>query len=225
MKKKTVRGGSNATNKRMRCRRRVNAKTRRNRTRRGGSTTEQIGAAAQLRAYFPYNESNEDPVHKALNDIVHHENRANRFHDITFSYDPHAQVIINQAYRIINEHPEHEPAIKDQMHIAKRKAERSMPRIFPKVPKGQKVPKGPVEEFPDLPRLVKDSVPYVGQAPVHVQVANIHAPHLARSAAEGAIMHELPDQVQVAMHPPPPLVGTVNAAATKRLLTLLGKNS
>jgi len=223
MKKKTVRGGSNATNKRMRCRRRVNAKTRRNRS--GGSTTEQIGAAAQLRAYYPYNESNEDQVHKALNDIVHHENRHNRYHDPEFKYNPHAQVIINQAYRIINEHPDHEQAIKDQMHIAKRKAERSMPRIFPKVPKGQKVPKGPVEEFPDLPvaRLVKDpdSVPYVGSAPVHVQVANIHAPHLAMSAAEGAIMHELP--AQVAKHPPPPLVGNVNIAATKGLLSLLGK--
>lgn len=217
MKKKTVRGGSNATNKRMRCRRRVNAKTRRNRS--GGSTTEQIGAAAQLRAYFPYDLSKEHEVHKALNDIVHHENKHNnRYHDPEFKYNPYAQLMINEAYRIINEHPEHEQAIKDQMHIAKRKAERSMPRIFPKVPKGQKVPKGPVEEFPDLPvaRLVK-----VGQAPVHVPVARIHAPHLARSAAEGAIMHELPDQV--AMHPPPPLVGSVNIAATKGLLSLLGK--
>ena len=224
MKKKTVRGGSNATNKRMRCRRRVNTKTRRNRS--GGSTTEQIGAAAQLRAYFPYDLSKENPVHKYLNDIVHHENQHNRYHDPEFKYNPDAQVIINEAYRIINHHPEHEQAIKDQMHIAKRKAERSMPRIFPTVPKGQKVPKGQVEEFPDLPvaRLVEDSdsVPYVGPAPVHVPVANIHAPHLARSAAEGAIMYELP----VAMHPlppPPPLVGNVNAAATKGLLSFLRK--
>ena len=205
MKKKTVRGGLKATNKRMRCRRRVNAKTRRNRNRRGGSTTEQIGAAAQMRAYFPYNESNEDPVHKALNDIVHHENSSNRFYDPTFSYNPYAQSAIDDAYRIINDQTEHEPAIKAQMLIAKKKAKQSngLPQIV------HSKSSGPVEEFPGLP---------VGPAPVKVPVDIIHAPHRARPAAEVAIMHELP--AQVAMHPPP-LVGTVDTVATKNLFGLM----
>ena len=229
MKKKTVRGGLKATNKRMRCRRRVNAKTRRNRTRRnrnrrGGSTTEQIGAAAQMRAYFPYNVLKDDPVHQALNDIVHHENSSNRFYDPTFSYNPYAQNAIDEAYRIINDQTEHEQAIKDQLLIAKRKAKRS--NGLP-LPQNVVQPKSsdPVEEFPGLPvlpRPVKDSLPYVGPAPVHVHVpvASIHAPHLAKPAA--AIMYELP--AQVAMHPPPPLVGNVNPAATQGLLSFLAKN-
>lgn len=221
MKKKTVRGGLKATNKRMRCRRRVNAKTRRNRNRRGGSTTEQIGAAAQMRAYFPYNESNEDPVHKALNDIVHHENSSNRFYDPTFSYNPYAQSAIDEAYKIIND-ADVDQAIKAQMLIAKKKAQKSngLPQIV------HSKSSDPVEEFPGLPvlsRPVKDSLPYVGPAPVYVPVAKIYAPHRAKPAAEGAIMYELPDQV-ASIHAPP-LVGNVNAAATKELLSFLVKKN
>ena len=221
MKKKTVRGGLKATNKRMRCRRRVNAKTRRNRNRRGGSTTEQIGAAAQMRAYFPYNESNEDPVHKALNDIVHHENSSNRFYDPTFSYNPYAQSAIDEAYKIIND-ADVDQAIKAQMLIAKKKAQKSngLPQIV------HSKSSDPVEEFPGLPvlsRPVNDSLPYVGPATVKVPVDIIHAPHLATPAAEVAIMYELP--AQVAMNPPPPLVGNVNAAATKELLSFLVKKN
>ena len=220
MKKKTVRGGLKATNKRMRCRRRVNAKTRRNRNRRGGSTTEQIGAAAQMRAYFPYNVLKDHPVHQALNDIVHHENSSNRFYDPTFSYNPYAQNAIDEAYRIIND-ADVDQAIKAQMLIAKKKAQKSngLPQIV------HSKSSDPVEEFPGLPvlsRPVKDSLPYVGPAPVHVHVpvASIHAPHLAKPAA--AIMYELP--AQVAMHPPPPLVGNVNPVATQGLLSFLAKN-
>jgi hypothetical protein len=229
MKIKTVRKGARATNKRMRRRRRVNAKTRRNRTRsnrnrRGGSTTEQIGAAAQMRAYFPYNVLKDHPVHQALNDIVHHENSSNRFYDPTFSYNPYAQNAIDDAYRIINDQTEHEQAIKDQLLIAKRKAKRS--NGLP-LPQNVVQPKSsdPVEDFPGIPVLpmpVKVPVPYVGPAPVHVPVASIHAPHLEKRAAEVAIMYELP--AQVAMNPPPPPVGNVNAAATQGLLSFLAKN-
>ena len=219
MKKKTVRGGLKATNKRMRCRRRVNAKTRRNRNRRGGSTTEQIGAAAQMRAYFPYNVLKDHPVHQALNDIVHHENSSNRFYDPTFSYNPYAQNAIDEAYRIIND-ADVDQAIKAQMLIAKKKAQKSngLPQIV------HSKSSDPVEEFPGLPvlsRPVKDSLPYVGPALVKVPVDIIHAPHLANPAAEVAIMYELPAQV-ASIHAPP-LVGNVNTAATKGLLSFLAK--
>jgi hypothetical protein len=224
MKIKTVRKGARATNKRMIRRRRVNAKTRRNRTRRGGSTTEQIGAAAQMRAYFPYNVLKDHPVHQALNNIVHHE-RQSRFHDPAFNYDPYAQEMIDAAYRIINDNADIDPAIKMQMRIAKRKAINSngLPQIVVQ-PKSS----DPVEDFPGLPVLpmpVKVPVPYVGPAPVHVSVASIHAPHLAKAAAfqsdPVAMMYELP--AQVAMNPPPPPVGTVNTAANKQLLSFLKK--
>ena len=189
MKKKTVRRGSTATNKRMR---RVNAKTRRNRTRRGGSTTEQIGAAAQMRAYFPYNALNDHQVHQALNQVVHHEDASNRFHDTAFNYDPYAQEMIDEAYRIIKNNADIDPAIKMQMKIAKRKASKSngLPQIVVQ-PKSSV----PVEDFPGLPVLPR---------PVKVPVAIIHAPHLD----------------QVAMHPPP-LVGTVDTVATKNLFGLM----
>jgi hypothetical protein len=112
-----------------------------------------------------------------------------------------------------------------QMRIAKRKAINSngLPQIVVQ-PKSS----DPVEDFPGLPVLpmpVKVPVPYVGPAPVHVSVASIHAPHLAKAAAfqsdPVAMMYELP--AQVAMNPPPPPVGTVNTAATKQLLSFLKK--
>jgi len=225
MKIKTVRKGARATNKRMRRRRCVNAKTRRNRTRRGGSTTEQIGAAAQMRAYFPYNPLIDHHVHQALNQIVHHEAvQNNRYHDQAFNYDPHAQLMIEEAYRIIKNDVTIDPAIKHQMKIAKRKAEKSngLPQIVV-----QSKSSGPVEEFPGLPVLprpvkvpVSVPVPDVVPVPVHVPVANIHAPHLARAAAEGPSFQ--PDPM-AKMHAPP-IMGTVDNAATQRLRNFMKLN-
>ena len=189
MKRQTVRGRAKATGKSEQTRRRrVKAKTRRNnRNRRGGSTTEQIGAAAQMRAFMPFLPEGHHPVRQALNDIVHHEAH-NRFNDPAFNYDPEAQKVINKAYHMTVIGPE----IKAQLLIAKRKAENSAGLSLP-CDIQQQVQS---EDFPDLPvlpnRLAQASYETVPPAQasyetvppaqasyepvINVQVAKIHTP-------------------------------------------------
>jgi hypothetical protein len=81
---------------------------------RGGSTTEQIGAAAQMRAFLPRHSA----TRNALNHIVHHESK-NRFHD---RYSPATQSAINNAFRAISANPRVSRRTKKHMKIAKQKA-------------------------------------------------------------------------------------------------------
>lgn len=85
--------------------------------RRGGSTTEQIGAAAQMRAFLPRHSA----TRNALNHIVHHESN-NRFHDANYRHSPATQTVINKAFRAINANPRVSRRTKKQMKIAKQKA-------------------------------------------------------------------------------------------------------
>jgi len=84
---------------------------------RGGSTTEQIGAAAQMRAFLPRHSA----TRNALNHIVHHESN-NRFHDANYRHSPATQTAINKAFRTINANPRVSRRTKKQMKIAKQKA-------------------------------------------------------------------------------------------------------
>jgi len=84
---------------------------------RGGSTTEQIGAAAQMRAFLPRHSA----TRNALNHIVHHESK-NRFHDANYRHSPKTQAVINRAYRAINANPNISQRTKKHMKIAKHKA-------------------------------------------------------------------------------------------------------
>ena len=180
MKRQTLRGRAKATGKSEQTRRRrVKAKTRRNnRNRRGGSTTEQIGAAAQMRAFMPFLPEGHHPVRQALNDIVHHEAH-NRFNDPAFNYDPEAQKVIVQAHKMIQENPDILPEIKAQMLLAKRKAENSAGLQLPQFV--QPVPVPSVVDFPDLPVLLPNRrppapVPAPLPVPVPVHVAKVYTP-------------------------------------------------
>jgi hypothetical protein len=84
---------------------------------RGGSTTEQIGAAAQMRAFLPRHSA----TRNALNHIVHHESK-NRFHDANYRHSSATQTAINKAFRAINANPRVSRRTKKQMKIAKQKA-------------------------------------------------------------------------------------------------------
>ena len=84
---------------------------------RGGSTTEQIGAAAQMRAFLPRYST----IRNALNHIVHHESN-NRFHDANYRHSPATQAVINKAFRAINTNPRVSRRTKKHMKIAKQKA-------------------------------------------------------------------------------------------------------
>jgi len=84
---------------------------------RGGSTTEQIGAAAQMRAFLPRYST----IRNALNHIVHHESN-NRFHDANYRHSPATQSAINKAFREINANPRVSRRTKKHMKIAKQKA-------------------------------------------------------------------------------------------------------
>jgi hypothetical protein len=87
------------------------------RRKRGGSTTEQIGAAAQMRAFLPRHSA----TRNALNHIVHHESK-NRFHDANYRYSPATQSAINNAFRAISANPRVSRRTKKHMKIAKQKA-------------------------------------------------------------------------------------------------------
>jgi hypothetical protein len=87
------------------------------RHKRGGSTTEQIGAAAQMRAFLPIHSA----TRNALNHIVHHESK-NRFHDANYRYSPATQSAINKAFRAISANPRVSRRTKKHMKIAKQKA-------------------------------------------------------------------------------------------------------
>jgi hypothetical protein len=84
---------------------------------RGGSTTEQIGAAAQMRVFLPRYSA----TRNALNHIVHHESN-NRFHDANYRHSPATQAAINKAFRAINANPRVSRRTKKHMKIAKQKA-------------------------------------------------------------------------------------------------------
>lgn len=84
---------------------------------RGGSTTEQIGAAAQMRAFLPRHSA----TRNALNHIVHHESN-NRFHDANYRHSPATQAAINRAFRAISANPRVSRRTKKHMKIAKQKA-------------------------------------------------------------------------------------------------------
>lgn len=87
---------------------------------RGGSTTEQIGAAAQMRAFLPRNST----TRNALNYIVHHESN-NMFHDMNYKHDRNAQLAINNAFRLINANASISQRTKKKMMIAKKKSARA----------------------------------------------------------------------------------------------------
>jgi len=85
---------------------------------RGGSTTEQIGTAAQMRAFLPRHSI----TRNALNHIVHHEEVQNKYHDPTYRYDHGAQAVINSAFQLINGNPNISRRTKKQMKIARKKS-------------------------------------------------------------------------------------------------------
>jgi hypothetical protein len=132
---------------------RGNSKTKakgRGRTRCGGSTTEQIGAAAQMRVYL-------DPstaTHQLLNEIVHHESRSNRFHDLEYKYDPQAQKHLTEAYKMINRNHEISEGIKAQMRIAKKKAKKSNGIVVPPIVHQSELPAYPELVAPPRPPRV-----------------------------------------------------------------------
>jgi hypothetical protein len=95
--------------------RNIRAKTHRMR---GGSTTEQIGASAQMRGFLTdRNLATRNLLHK----IVHHESH-NKFHDLHYNYDPLAQSVIDDACIFIQQDPNISNEIKVQMKIAREKA-------------------------------------------------------------------------------------------------------
>ena len=88
---------------------------------RGGSTTEQIGTAAQMRAFLPRNSM----TRNALNHIVHHEDAQNKYYDPAYMYDHNAQAVINDAFRLINANSNISRRTKKKMMIAKKKSARA----------------------------------------------------------------------------------------------------
>jgi hypothetical protein len=162
MKKRTIRTkakgrGKNHTKAKGRGNSKTKAKGRgrthakgRGKTRRGGSTTEQIGAAAQMRVYL-------DPstaTHQLLNEIVHHESRSNRFHDLEYKYDPQAQKHLTDAYDMINRNHEISEDIKAQMRIAKKKAKKSNGIVVPPIVHQSELPAYPELVAPPRPARV-----------------------------------------------------------------------
>jgi hypothetical protein len=88
---------------------------------RGGSTTEQIGTAAQMRAFLPRNSM----TRNALNHIVHHEDAQNKYYDPAYMHDHNAQKVINNAFRLINANSNISRRTKKKMMIAKKKSARA----------------------------------------------------------------------------------------------------
>ena len=143
MKKRTIRNkakgrGNTKAKAKGRGMTKANAKGR-GKTRRGGSTTEQIGAAAQMRVYL----NPSTTTHQLLNEIVHHESR-NRFHDLEYNYNPEAQTYISDAYKMIRRTDGISEDIKKQMQIAKKKAKRSSGIVVPIIARQSP------SEFPEL---------------------------------------------------------------------------
>ena len=88
---------------------------------RGGSTTEQIGTAAQMRTFLPRNST----TRNALNHIVHHEDVQNKYYDPNYQHDNDAQTVINNAFRLINANSNISRRTKKKMMIAKKKSARA----------------------------------------------------------------------------------------------------
>ena len=203
MKKRTIRikaKGRGRTH--AKAKGRGNSKTKakgRGRTRCGGSTTEQIGAAAQMRVYL-------DPstaTHQLLNEIVHHESR-NRFHDLEYKYDPQAQKHLTEAYEMINRNDEISEDIKAQMRIAKKKAKKSNGIVVPPIARRS--------ELPAYPELVAPPRPH---RPAHVDA-------VVRVAPESVLRPQpqvQPVQPQVQPVQPPT---NVDVARTNLLRSSLG---
>ena len=144
MKKRTIRNkakgrGNTKAKAKGRGMTKANAKGR-GKTRRGGSTTEQIGAAAQMRVYL----NPSTTTHQLLNEIVHHESPSNRFHDLEYKYDPQAQKHLTDAYEMISRTDEISEDIKAQMRIAKKKAKKSSGIVVPIIARQSP------SEFPEL---------------------------------------------------------------------------
>jgi len=203
-------------------RRRNGAKThRRRRTRRrtlrGGSTTEQIGAAAQMRAYMPYEQEGQHPVRFELNNIVHHE-RPNHFSDQHFDYNQAAQNNIDMAYNIIENNTDVERGIKDQMLIAKNKAQRSRMNTVT-------IPlQNTHQHFPHLP--LRETPTTLRPKPVHVPVDVIYAPHREpqpqpQPQPTTNNQQPPPNPVHVPVNVPVHVPQNVDAARTKSLHTML----
>jgi len=197
--KRRMRVGSNT------CHRRHH---RRHRKRSGGSTTEQIGAAAQMRPYIPVTYS----MKNDLNSIVHHENVSSIFHDTSFRFNPHAQHIIDGAYEFINGQPRLDDEIKNQMKLARQKANDSM---SPPTPSWGNA----AWEFPDLPSrsrplsaLSAPSAPSVITVPV--AVAHVATPH--GIVYQHQPQHNLPLAIQSAK---PTRIDISSTAALKHMLT------
>lgn len=156
-------------------RRRVGSKTcrrhrHRHRKRRGGSTTEQIGAATQMRHFLPDSGSQ---MKIDLNAIVHHEDPYSRFHDTSFPYNPVAQRIIDDAHSWIVGHESTPHTIKEQMSIARQKArDSSMPRFMPQPTAPSSV--DAAGNFPALPVIPRP--PPVVPVAHRVEVAHVITP-------------------------------------------------
>jgi hypothetical protein len=154
-------------------RRRVGSKTcrrRRHRKRRGGSTTEQIGAATQMRHFLPDSGSQ---MKIDLNAIVHHEDPYSRFHDTSFPYNPVAQRIIDDAHNLIDRHGGTSHTIKEQMSIARQKAQdSSIPRFMPQPTAPSSV--DAAGNFPALPVIPRP--PQVVPVAHRVEVAHVITP-------------------------------------------------
>ena len=218
-------------------RRPVKAKTRRRcRNRRGGSTTEQIGAAAQMRAFMSFLPEGQHPVHQALNDIVHHEGH-NRFSDPQFNYDPVAQEKIEEAYKLIKQNIEIPKDIKKQMRIAKKKAERSSGVAMAPIIE-RRSPNDPNEDFPELP--VMPPRPALADARVFVDPKSVILPSMPPMQPMAPMppmasvppvqtmppvqpMIRVPTLVQQPLVQPPPPSMSVNVSATNALLRHLGR--
>ena len=193
-------------------RRRIGSKTcrRRHRKRRGGSTTEQIGAATQMRHFLP----DLSPQMKIeLNAIVHHEDPYSRFHDTSFPYDPVAQRIIDDAHNLIVRHEGTYPTIKEQMSIARQKAQdSSIPRFMPQ-------PTAPsftdaADNFPALPVIPRP--PPVVPVAHRVEVAHVITP--------GGIVYQHQQQPDSARNQNvQPSQARVDPSSTARLNALLGR--
>ena len=202
--KRRTRVGSNT------CHRRHHRRHR-HRKRSGGSTTEQIGAAAQMRPYIPVTHS----LKNDLNSIVHHENVSSIFHDTSFQFNPHAQHIIDGAYEFINGQPRLDHEIKNQMKLARQKANDSM---SPPTPSWGNA----AWEFPDLPSRSRPlsvlSAPSAPSAPsvitVPVAVAHVATPH--GIVYQHQPQHNLPLAIQSAK---PTRIDISSTAALKHMLT------
>ena len=171
MKKKTVRrqNRSNRRTKRVNVKRRKSKKMRRMH---GGATTEQIGAAAQMREvikdYILKNKQQKDKkvdnsfhlLLSNLNGIVHcgHDvvkKKVNKFYDnMEYNYDPYAEEIINNAKAKIIEalFQEVTPLSLDQraqLELAREKALRSNPN--PGVPASRSHSRSPPPQSQLMP--------------------------------------------------------------------------